>query len=76
MKPAAHFRHEIEKAEADGVTREAMTLRLTMGHVSQLKRDPDLADSDISFRDGVMRYLGVKIVEGGIAASVLERSGA
>jgi hypothetical protein len=71
--PAARFRKEIEAADPDGLAREDMTLRLTLGDVSHLKRDPSLAVTDISFTDGVMRFLGVKIEQGGITASTLDR---
>ncbi|MGH7025301.1 MAG: hypothetical protein ACREEB_17170 [Caulobacteraceae bacterium] len=70
---ARHFRGEIEKAEADGVARGDMTLRLTFGDVSQLKRDHEIALEDISFADGTMRFLGVKVEPGGIAVSILDR---
>ena len=73
--PAVHFRGEIEKAEAAGVEREDMTLRLTLGDVTQLKRDTSLALSDISFKGGVMRYLDVRIVQGGVTVSLLDRTG-
>ncbi len=72
---AVHFRNEIEKADADGIGREDMTLRLTLGDVTHLKRDTSLALSDISFKGGVMRYLDVKIVQGGVPVSLLDRSG-
>lgn len=72
--PANRFRHQIEKAEADGLSRPHMTLRLTHADASQLKRDPELAVSDISFADGVMRYLDVKVTEGGVAVSELVTS--
>ncbi len=71
---ASQFRGEIEKAEADGVSRDAMTLRLNLSDVSQLKRDRTIAVSDISFVDGVMRYLGVKVIQGGVDASALSLS--
>ena len=51
-----------------------MVLRLTLSDVAHLKRDASLALEDISFRDGVMRFLGVQIEPGGVAESVLERS--
>lgn len=70
---AKHFRGEIEKAEADGVDRGDMILRLTFGDISQLKRDHEIALDDISFADGTMRYLGVKVEPGGTAVSVLDR---
>jgi hypothetical protein len=66
-----HFRREIEKAEAAGVPRDEMTLQLTLGDVSQLRRDRNLAVADISFAGGVMRFLGVKVQEGGVPESTL-----
>jgi hypothetical protein len=73
-KPAGqHFRNEIEAAEAQGVGRDVMTLRLTLSDVSALKRDRSLAVEDISFADGVMRYLGVKVESGGVPESTLDR---
>lgn len=68
---ASYFRGEIEKAEAAGVSREAMTLHLTLSDVNQLRRDPGIPVADISFADGTMRYLGVKIEQGGVEVSVL-----
>jgi hypothetical protein len=70
--PAVHFRSEIEKAEASGLAREDMTLRLTHADVSHLKRDASLAVADISFSGGVMRFLNVKVEAGGVSESVLQ----
>lgn len=70
---AGRLRGQIEAAEAEGVTREDMTLKLTLSDASHLKRDSTLAVTDISFTDGVMRFLGVKIEQGGVTASSLER---
>ena len=71
--PGPHFRSAIESAEAEGVGRDDMTLGLTLRDVSALKRDRSLALEDISFADGVMRYLGVKVEPGGVPESVLDR---
>jgi len=71
--PATHFRNEIERAGAEGVAPDDMTLRLTLSDVSHIKRDSSLAVSDISFTGGVMRFLGVKIEQGGVTESVLDR---
>ena len=68
---AIHFRSEIEKAEAGGVARTDMTLELTLSDASELKRDRGLPVADISFAGGVMTYLGVKVVQGGVVTSVL-----
>ena len=72
--PAVYFRGEIEKAEAAGLAREDMVLCLTHADVSKLKRDPSLAISDISFSEGTMRFLGVKVELGGVTVSALEHS--
>lgn len=71
---ASYFRSQIEAADTAGVSREDMTLHLTLNDVNQLQRDRSLPLSDIKFVDGVMSYLGVKIVQGGVAASVLSRT--
>ena len=68
------MRSQIEKAEADGVDRPQMILRLTHADASHLKRDPELAVSDIIFADGVMWFLGVKVEEGGVTESALVTS--
>ena len=72
---AQHLRAEIEKAEAAGAARDEMSLHLTLNDVDALKRDRSLALADISFAAGTMRYLGVKIVQGGVSASVLHPAG-
>jgi hypothetical protein len=70
---AAQFQREIEAAEGQGVARSDMTLNLTFGDANKLKRDRDLALTAISFSDGTMRFLGVRVVEGGVAESLLSR---
>lgn len=72
--PAITFREEIERAENEGVKRTAMTLQLTLADASLLKRDNTLAVSDISFADGVMRFLGVVVQEGGVVTSALVKA--
>jgi hypothetical protein len=71
VAPAVQFRGEIEKAEAAGLTRDDMTLRLTHADADKLKRDVSLAVADISFSGGAMRFLGVKVEAGGVPISVL-----
>lgn len=73
---AVHFRDEIGKAEAQGVSRDDMTLHLTLSDVDQLKKDRNVPLADISFAGGAMRYLGVKIEQGGVPVSVLRHSSA
>ena len=70
--PGAVFRKQIEAALAAGAAPEDMTLRLTLGDVSKIRRDRSLALADLSFSGGVMRFLGVKVEQGGVAASNLE----
>ena len=69
------FRTAIEKAEAEGGRRDEMVLRLTSRDAADLKRDKTVAVSDISFAGGVMRFLGVKVVQGGLEASRLDVDG-
>jgi hypothetical protein len=68
---AVRFRAEIERAAMQGVALEDMTLHLTLGDVAQLKRDRAIPLADISFAGGTMTYLGVRILKGDAAPSVL-----
>jgi hypothetical protein len=68
------FRTAIEKAEAAGAARADMVLRLTLRDAADLKRDRSVAVADISFADGVMRFMGVLVTPGGVAVSALETS--
>jgi|GEM_PF-999602 len=71
---AEEARMAIEQAEADGVARDAMTLRMTLRDASELKRDPKVAVADVTFGDGGMRYLGVAVDQGGgVTQSILDR---
>ncbi|WP_374468354.1 hypothetical protein [Phenylobacterium sp.] len=72
---ALRFRREIEAAEAAGVARGDMRLLLTLGELNQLRRDASVGLEDISFAGGVMRYLGVEVQQGGVAASSLQQPG-
>jgi hypothetical protein len=74
VSPAIRFRAAIEQAFSEGLGVGDLTLRLTLNDASLLKRDRSLAVADISFAGGAMRYLGVKIEEGGVAQSELIRS--
>lgn len=84
LKPAAvapskrgprsiEFRHAIVAAQADGLGADDLTLRLTLRDESELKRDPNVKTEEISFAGGVMRFLGVKVVAGGVPISSLDR---
>jgi hypothetical protein len=71
LPPGQRFKPQIEKAFADGVASSDLLLQLTFGDAAKLKRDPNVSLEDLSFLGGETRYLGVKVVEGGIAASAL-----
>lgn len=70
--PAVHFRGEIERAVAAGLARKDLVLRLTHADASKLKRDASLAVTDISFSEGAMWFLGVRVQGGGVSGSFLE----
>jgi hypothetical protein len=70
---AEEARMAIEQADADGVKRDVMTLRMTLRDVSELKRDPKVAMADISYGPDGMRYLGVAVDQGGVTQSTLDR---
>lgn len=70
--PAARFRTQIEAAAAEGTPREDMVLHLTLQDSSLLARDRSVPVADISFANGVMRFLGVRIEKGGVTESKLD----
>ena len=70
----ADIRAAIRKAEEAGVERTAMVLRLTLRDEAALRRDPQVALEDISYKDGGMRFLGVPVVGGGVSASSLDQT--
>ncbi len=69
------FRKAIEAAEQEGVSREAMTLRLTLRDTTLIRRDNTIPVQDISFADGEMKVLNVRVISGGIPESVLDLGG-
>jgi hypothetical protein len=69
------FRRAIERAEADGLTRDDMVLHLTHRDVHSLKRNPDIPLADIAFADGVMHFIGVRVIQGGPPVSFLGADG-
>jgi hypothetical protein len=75
LSVANTFRQQIESAMAEGVAREDMTLHLTLGDAHRIKGDHELAIEDVNFSGGVMRFLGVKVEQGGVTASSLELPG-
>ena len=71
LPPAQRFKVEIDKLTEEGAAPADLLLRLTRGDAAKLRRDPAVSLDDLSFADGEMRYLGVKVSEGGTDASVL-----
>jgi hypothetical protein len=69
--PGKKFKAAIEQARLDGVDTSALLLRLTLGDLSRLKRDREIAADAISFAGDEMRYLGVKVVGGDVETSAL-----
>jgi hypothetical protein len=75
-KPRAEvFRRAIEIAEGEGLARADMVLHLTLRDAHQLKADPGIPISDISFAGGAMQFLGVPVVQGGAPVSFLGGEG-
>lgn len=66
------FRKAIETAEQAGADRADMTLRLTLRDASNIRRDANIPTEDITFADGEMRLLKVKVVSGGVTESKLD----
>ena len=69
------FRKAIEAAEQEGVARDAMTLRLTLRDTTMIRRDNTNPVEDISFAEGEMSVLKVRVISGGIPESVLDLGG-
>ena len=68
----AELRSAIDRAEAGGVDRHDMILRLTLRDESTIKRSPSVSLEEVSFAGGEMRFMGVKVVAGAVAISFLE----
>jgi len=71
VPPAERFRDQIEAAVEAGTDLSTLVLKLTLGDASKLKRDRTIPVSDVSFVDGHMHYLGVRVIQGDTAASAL-----
>ena len=69
--PGRRFGREITQAVSAGAGSDELTLRLTLMDASKIKRDPDIALDSISFSPEGMRFLGVRVVEGGVRSSEL-----
>jgi hypothetical protein len=63
----------IASADVEGVPRSDMQLHLSNRDLSGLKRSPSVQTEEISFLNGVMRFLGVEVVGANTSASRLDR---
>lgn len=70
--PDQRFRGQIAAAMADGAAVADMVLRLTLRDVQLMCRDPATPVADISYAEGTMRFLGVRVEKGGVADSRLD----
>lgn len=70
------LRDWIGAAGHDGAASADFVLRLTLRDGSALKRHPSVRPHEITFASGVMHFLGVRVVEGGVADSMLDTGAA
>jgi hypothetical protein len=68
----AELRSAIDKAETQGIGRGDMLLHLTLRDESVIKRSRSVGVDEISFADGEMRFVGVRVVVTSDAMSSLE----
>jgi hypothetical protein len=66
------MRDWIAAAERGGAEKSELLLRLTHRDAATLKRHPSVQSEEISFADGGMLFLGVKVAEVAAADSALE----
>lgn len=71
-KRVQKLRALIVGAEREGADPKEMLLRLTLGDAAELRRDRGVAIDEIRFNEGEMRFLGVKVAEGGVPVSRLD----
>ncbi|MDP1631987.1 MAG: hypothetical protein Q8L66_11280 [Caulobacter sp.] len=71
MDPIADLRAAISEAEISGTDRKKLVLQLTHRDASLFKRSPAVALDEISFKDGEMRFLGIRVEVGAVAVSAL-----
>jgi hypothetical protein len=69
------FRAAIESAEAEGFGRSDLVLHLTLSDTHKLKTDQEIPLADVSFVGGVMSFMGVAVVQGGVMVSSLSAEG-
>lgn len=67
------IRQWITSADGRGVPRSEMQLHLSQRDISGLKRSSEVRTDEISFADGVMRFLGVEVEAAAATGSSLGR---
>jgi hypothetical protein len=70
------LRAAIARALADGADISDLRLRVTRRHEAEIKRSPDVQLDEVSFKDGVMAFLGVKVLVANNDVSFLDMDGA
>jgi hypothetical protein len=68
----ADLRTAIDRAETSGIDRGDMLLHLTFRDEAMIKRSRSVGVDEVSFADGQMRFMGVKVVVASGGASSLE----
>jgi hypothetical protein len=71
----ADLRMAIARALEDGADIAGLRLRVTRRHEAEIKRSPDVQLDEVSFKDGVMAFLGVKVLVGHNDISFLDLDG-
>ena len=75
LTPANRFRPIIEEAIVAGVDLSHQVLQLTHGDTAKLKRDPTVRDDEISFRNGTMEFIGVRVIQGAATSGLADVNG-
>jgi hypothetical protein len=70
------LRAAIARALEDGSDIGDLRLRVTRRHEAEIKRSPEVQLDEVSFKDGVMAFLGVKVLVGQNDVSFLDLNGA
>ncbi|MES2036098.1 MAG: hypothetical protein V4466_18170 [Pseudomonadota bacterium] len=70
----AQLRDAIAQAQGEGIRAKDMVLHLTLRDESRIKRSRDVAMDEVSFNDGEMRFLGIRVITGDVTVSALDRA--
>lgn len=72
----ADLRAAVARALEDGSNIKDLRLRLTRRQEADIKRSTEVTLDEVSFANGEMRFLGVKVLAGHIPESFLDLNGA